>query len=350
MKPVHYNVERVRRAENAALFSLVLSTVALVFCLALTLIMTSGSSASGLGSDAPNSQTTVVPGDAAASGASQPITPTVGIPLAVQSRVVPNAIPTGQAPAPSPVRTQGTGGTTQQGGGTSQGGFPWLPVVIVGLGALALAGFALMRPRRAAPATADTSRAYSVRRDANVSTTETITTTNASGVAGASPQAAPTSVTCPNCQAVNDIKENFCHDCGQDLRPTRAALMAALAPAGSLASPAEVVTDDMPYLETLDRADEQLEYVLSRPRVVLGTATSSDVVIDAGFTGWQTVSPTHAELRREQEGYILVDRASESGTFVNDVRTGESILADGDTMRLGDVRFIFHIPPPEDAQ
>ncbi len=146
-------------------------------------------------------------------------------------------------------------------------------------------------------------------------------------------------MTCPNCQAVNGVKENFCHDCGQDLRPTRAALMAALAP------PPEVVTDDMPYLETLDRTDEQLEYVLSRQRVTLGTASSSDIVVDPAFTGWQTVSPTHAELRREPEGHMIVDRASQNGTFVNDTRTGESILADGDTVRLGDVRFIFHIPP-----
>jgi pSer/pThr/pTyr-binding forkhead associated (FHA) protein len=115
-------------------------------------------------------------------------------------------------------------------------------------------------------------------------------------------------------------------------------MLAALAP------PPEVVTDDMPYLETLDRSDEQLEYVLSRPRVVLGTASSSDIVVDSAFNGWQSVAPTHAELRREAEGYLLVDRGSENGTFVNDTRTGESILADGDTVRVGEVRFIFHIP------
>ena len=257
-----------------------------------------------------------------------------------------NPVPTGQVPRPA--ITSGTGATNPPSAGTtSQGGFPWVPVLVVGLGALALAGFVLLRPRRTAP-----SPVYSVpvtptrTGDADVSTIEDVSTTATATVAPvhSPPPAAPTSVTCPNCETVNDIKENFCHDCGQDLRPTRAALMAALAP------PPEIVTDDMPYLETLDRTDEQLEYVLSRPRVVMGTASSSDIVIDSSFTGWQSVSPTHAELRRESDGYLIVDKASQNGTFVNDTRTAENILADGDTIRLGDVRFIFHIPLPEDAQ
>jgi pSer/pThr/pTyr-binding forkhead associated (FHA) protein len=104
---------------------------------------------------------------------------------------------------------------------------------------------------------------------------------------------------------------------------------------------------DTPYLETLDRVDEQLEYVLSRETVAIGTAPGNDIVVDAEFKGWQTVSPQHAVLRREPEGFSIVDRDSDNGTFVNEMRTGENILADGDTVRLGDVRFVYRVPQDE---
>jgi pSer/pThr/pTyr-binding forkhead associated (FHA) protein len=160
-------------------------------------------------------------------------------------------------------------------------------------------------------------------------------------VAGAA-AAGPRELTCPNCGTTNGIDENFCHDCGQDLRASRAALVtAAVAPP---AAEAVVDIDTLPYLETLDRVDEQLEYVLSRPRVLIGTAQGNDIVINTDFMGYQSVSPVHAELRREPEGYLLRDRDSEQGTYVNDVRTGESLLADGDTFRLGGVRFVFRVP------
>jgi pSer/pThr/pTyr-binding forkhead associated (FHA) protein len=41
---------------------------------------------------------------------------------------------------------------------------------------------------------------------------------------------------------------------------------------------------------------------------------------------------------------MLVDLDSEHGTFVNDVRTGENLLSDGDVVSLGSVRFVFRVP------
>jgi pSer/pThr/pTyr-binding forkhead associated (FHA) protein len=120
----------------------------------------------------------------------------------------------------------------------------------------------------------------------------------------------------------------------------RAAIIAAAAP------PPDIVTDDMPYLETLDRTDEQLEYVLSRKRILIGTAAGNDIVIDSSFKGFETVSPRHAELRRETDGtgFLLIDLDSESGTFVNEARTGENLLGEGDQIRFGNVRFVFRVP------
>ncbi|MFL5734769.1 MAG: FHA domain-containing protein [Chloroflexia bacterium] len=160
-------------------------------------------------------------------------------------------------------------------------------------------------------------------------------------VASAAASGMPATVQCANCGSANSTSEKFCHECGQDLRPQVAALAAA---AAAPPPPIDVVEADTPYLETLDRVDEQLEFVLSRPRIVIGTAGGNDIVIDAAFKGWRTVSPVHAELRRDQDGFTLVDRDSEYGTFVNEMRTGENILSDGDLVRLGDVRFIFRVP------
>jgi hypothetical protein len=339
-----YNLKRPRRSTKPRFARFTIPVLTLSIWAVYSLLSLSGTSPSASASLELKAQATSSP----------------AVPGPVQTKVLPSPQTTNQPSIPGAVATTRARTTPTSAGGTSQGDFPWLPVVVVGLGALALAGFVLMRPRPTAPVTkAITPKVVGSDRVVDVIpagedvvvTAPTTTTAVQSTMAAAAPvaftpavQSAPTSVTCPNCETVNDLKENFCHACGQDLRPTRAALMAAVAP-----PPADIITDDMPYLETLDRTDEQLEYVLSRPRVTLGTAAGSDIVIDSAFNNWQTVSPTHAEVRRVEAGHTLIDRDSKSGTFVNDAQVTEHTLADGDTLRLGEVRFIFHIPGPDES-
>ncbi|HMA35747.1 MAG TPA: FHA domain-containing protein, partial [Chloroflexia bacterium] len=99
-----------------------------------------------------------------------------------------------------------------------------------------------------------------------------------------------------------------------------------------------------PYLETLSRVDEQLEFVLARNTVTLGRATDNDIVIDDQFMGWQTVSAHHARLVRQPDGFNIEDLQSENGTFVNSARTGQNLLEDGMTVALGQVEFIYRVP------
>ena len=99
-----------------------------------------------------------------------------------------------------------------------------------------------------------------------------------------------------------------------------------------------------PYLETLSRVDEQLEFVLARDLITIGRGLDNDIVIDDQFMGWQTVSPRHAELRRTPNGFVLRDLNSENGTFVNSARTGENLLQDGMTLAFGKVEFIYRVP------
>ncbi len=296
-----------------------------------------------------------------------PANPTVGAGLTATIQAGapggPASVATG---GPSPVPTSGiaTGGATT--GSASGGDFPWLIVTLVALLVIGGLVFAAMRQRRPVEVGPAASQPQ-IRRRADIQNlsgksaapragqpdSATVAArqsgaaaplaTTSSAVAASS--AAPVTVACPNCGTSNATTEKYCHNCGEDLRPALAELAATVAPgAGALALAVDVVAEDTPYLETLDRVDEQLEFVLSRPRIAIGSAPGNDIVVDAAFKGWRTVSPQHAELRREQDGFVVVDRESEHGTFVNEMRTGENILSDGDLLRLGDVRFTFRVP------
>ncbi len=271
-------------------------------------------------------------------------------PAAVETNVA-APVQTGQVVPPAVASVGPANGTEGDQGGQGAtagaqdgGGFPWWVLVPVLLG-LALLAVLMLRRRQAvevttaAPVTPPSQRPYT---GTTTSTTTTTTTTSATapiaaagavGAAGAA--ASPSQVVCPNCGAANDLNENFCHDCGQDLRAARAAMFAPAV---------DVVDEYTPYLETLNRADEQLEYVLSRARVTVGSAPGNDIVVDAGFNGSATVSGVHAELRREGEGFVLADRGSETGVYVNGERVAEAALKDNDQIRVGDVQFVYRAP------
>ncbi len=310
----------------------------------------------------------------AASILQQAATPKV--PVGIGTNVVPSAVSTAVA-APPVVNTSvaGVSGNAQPGQPTPADSLPWLIVALVLVVALVVVGAvaAMRRPKAPVLATSQVAPGADVAIAAPqepvepyVPAAEQVTApvapvipiaTAAEGPVMEAPvtapvtaPVAPVTIECPNCGAVNNIDENFCHDCGQDLRPQRASTVAtapvlAETPAEGVAVAAEV--DETPYLETLDRTDEQLEFVLSRPHVAMGTAPDNDIVIDSAYRGWETVSEHHAELQREQDGFMIVDRDSQNGTFVNEMRTGENIISNGDNLRLGDVHFIFRVPPTE---
>jgi hypothetical protein len=70
-------------------------------------------------------------------------------------------------------------------------------------------------------------------------------------------------------------------------------------------------------------------------RLVLGRSHSCDVRFVES-----SVSRCHAELLRVGAGWLLVDRASTNGTWVNGVRVTRSRVADGDEIRLGTARVV----------
>lgn len=266
--------------------------------------------------------------------------------IAITPAVITSTLGVADVPITPRAATGSTGQNVSPPGTTSAGSFPWLPVGLLSAVALAGLAFLLSRSRRATTVTtgAPTIPVKAEPREALSTVTTTATSTTAIAGGAAAPVSA---LQCPNCGTANSAGESFCRECGQDLRPLRAPQVVPTTTSAATSSPTPVmdeVDDTTPYVETLNRVDEQLEYVLARPQIAIGTAAGNDIVVDSMFHGWQTVSPMHAELRREQQTFVVIDKGSEGGTFLNGERVTNSVLSDGDRVGVGDVQFVFRVP------
>jgi len=74
---------------------------------------------------------------------------------------------------------------------------------------------------------------------------------------------------------------------------------------------------------------------------VIGRRAECDLALDS-----MLIDPCHAVVYRQGGEYWLRDLNSESGTFVNDRRIRNSILRQGDKVRVGVVRIEFQPPQP----
>lgn len=90
-------------------------------------------------------------------------------------------------------------------------------------------------------------------------------------------------------------------------------------------------------LIVLDQRGEPSERIsITREPIVIGRMSSNDVVL-----GDSNVSRRHAELRRDPEGWLLVDLGSTNGTLVNGKLAREHRLADGDKLTFGTSELVF---------
>ncbi|HWH95173.1 MAG TPA: FHA domain-containing protein [Baekduia sp.] len=87
-----------------------------------------------------------------------------------------------------------------------------------------------------------------------------------------------------------------------------------------------------------DRMVLVLPIVAPGTQILLGRSRASDVRFLE-----PTVSRRHAALQRVDGGWLLVDRASTHGTFVNGRRVEHAILADGDEIALGGARMVVRV-------
>jgi pSer/pThr/pTyr-binding forkhead associated (FHA) protein len=57
------------------------------------------------------------------------------------------------------------------------------------------------------------------------------------------------------------------------------------------------------------------------------------------------VSRKHAEIRRGEAGFTLVDKGSLNGTYLNRAPVDQVRLSDGDHIQVGQFHLQFRVPP-----
>src|SRR5207247_1105872 len=70
----------------------------------------------------------------------------------------------------------------------------------------------------------------------------------------------------------------------------------------------------------------------------LGRAKANDIVLDD-----VSISSQHCRIRPEEDGFTLLDLKSTNGTFVNERRVAAHKLAEGDVIKLGEMRLQFRM-------
>ncbi len=137
-------------------------------------------------------------------------------------------------------------------------------------------------------------------------------------------------VTCFRCSAVNLPGKLFCTTCGYDLSGRRAQNDRFLGPSG------------LPYYARLSMMNGPLagrRFTLHQDTTSIGRTTGNDIIIPD-----LTVSRQHALLRFENGHWVVEDKNSANGTFVNGVRIRwPQPLAEGDQIRFGDEIVIFNV-------
>jgi pSer/pThr/pTyr-binding forkhead associated (FHA) protein len=81
-------------------------------------------------------------------------------------------------------------------------------------------------------------------------------------------------------------------------------------------------------------------FLLDRPVTSAGRHAGSDIVLDD-----ITVSQHHAEFRRENRKFQVVDVDSFDGTYVNRELVESAVLANGDEIQMGKFRLVFLTTP-----
>lgn len=107
-------------------------------------------------------------------------------------------------------------------------------------------------------------------------------------------------------------------------------------------SPADQATELIATPQVLSRLVEQTNFLLE-PRIVLqgqscqiGRGQDNDIVLSDS-----SVSKKHAQLAFNHEQWVVTDLNSSNGVLVNDQRTNEAILQNGDRIKIGRLEFLF---------
>ncbi|MBI2992668.1 MAG: FHA domain-containing protein [Gammaproteobacteria bacterium] len=105
------------------------------------------------------------------------------------------------------------------------------------------------------------------------------------------------------------------------------------------AVPAPVDIKPLAYLVTQD--EKATRYAVRSPVFRIGRSRDNELTLEDS-----SVSRRHAEIQRSQDGsFMIVDRDSTNGVFVNNERVGRRELHEGDIIEIGDISLRFSASP-----
>ena len=149
---------------------------------------------------------------------------------------------------------------------------------------------------------------------------------------------------CTNCGHRNPEGSNFCSSCGTALaEATGSDTTITFMPAELEAELDEEIHISPEELEggrgvlIVKRGPNAgSKFFIDSDATVIGRHPDSDIFLDD-----VTVSRKHAEIRRGDDGFGLVDVGSLNGTYVNRERVEEAALASGDEIQVGKFKLVF---------
>jgi pSer/pThr/pTyr-binding forkhead associated (FHA) protein len=156
--------------------------------------------------------------------------------------------------------------------------------------------------------------------------------------------------TCPDCGHENTPGANFCSSCGNALgdqdEPTTITFQIDTSDPDDATLTLDL--DDIPsegLLVVTHGTNAGSQFALTDDVTTAGRHPESTIFLDD-----ITVSRRHAELRRDDEGYVVRDAGSLNGTYVNRKRIDDDHrLRDRDELQVGMFRLVFVAGPRPDA-
>jgi hypothetical protein len=150
-----------------------------------------------------------------------------------------------------------------------------------------------------------------------------------------------THVHCPECGFQNLESANYCSKCGalliREEQGGHTTMTFAPEEVAEEESPLDELAVEGTALVVRSGGGRQGEtFPLEGDEVEIGRSPDADVFLDD-----VTVSRTHAILSKEDTGYVIEDKGSLNGTYVNRRRVEKATLEDGDEVQIGKYRLTY---------
>ena len=77
-------------------------------------------------------------------------------------------------------------------------------------------------------------------------------------------------------------------------------------------------------------------FLITSEGVSIGRSTESSIFLDD-----VTVSRSHAQIKKEEKSFVLIDNSSLNGTYLNNISIEKNVLKSGDEIQIGKFHFVF---------